>query len=88
MGDPVVAQSIEGVNVTISVERSDNGAIIVGNFAAGGQVQTRRAGVQSRDLNSDQAKRKVQRTLVKWIKQYFPAPVRKDAGKEKAKAAS
>lgn len=88
-----VAESTPGVGVSISVEQSDNGVIITGHFRTtdkdGRTTYSRRSSaVTTKDVGSDMAKRKIQRTMVKWVQAYFPAPKRADAGKKKGEAAT
>lgn len=61
---------------SLSLEASDNGAILVGNFYNGTAFTTRRAGITAKDLNSDQAQRRIQRAVIKWAKEVFVAPKR------------
>ena len=82
-----------GVRVEINVEQSDNGVILTGHFSTvdkdGKSAYSRRSSaVTTKDVGSDMAKRKIQRTLVKWVQAYFPAPKRADAGKKKGEAAT
>lgn len=88
-----VAQSLPGIEVNITVEPSDNGVILSGRFVTvdkeGRATLSRRSSaVTTKDVGSDMAKRKIQRTLVKWVQAYFPAPKRADAGKKKGEAAT
>lgn len=90
MASAGLAQAVAnpGISVSINVEKSDNGVIITGFFETvtteGKFSRSKRiAAVTAKDVTSDQAKRKVQRTLVNWVKAYFPAPPRADK-KEKA----
>lgn len=80
-----VAAPVEaGAGLSIRVEPSDNGVILVGDFYGRNGTgvsanRTRRAGIATKDVNSDPAKRKIQRTIVRWVRDFFPAPKRSDA---------
>ena len=63
-------------SLSVTLEASDNGVILVGRFQNGSTVTTRRAGIQAKDLASDQARRRIQRNVIKWTKVLFDAPKR------------
>lgn len=65
----------------VSLDRTENGAVLSCTYRNGGAPTTKRVCVQAKDLASDAARRRIQRSVVRWAREAFPAPKRSDAGK-------
>lgn len=88
-GTAAAAPTLPGVDLHVTLERCDNGAILTGvSGSATGAPRVRKVSITAKDLESDAAKRRVQRTIVRWVRDFFPAPARKDKGQPKAAASA